>query len=81
MLFDDGVHKLATAIKWIGEIETVQGIVRKPPETEAARDWHMEAPIAAIWKYKDRECLGITGRELRRRNGHPEHVRPIRQLL
>ena len=43
----------------MAKIETVQGIVRKPPETEAARDWHMEAPIAAIWKYKDRECLGI----------------------
>ena len=59
MLFDDGVHKLATAMKWIGEIETVQGIVRRPTEGGAARDWHMEAPIAAIWKYKDRECLGV----------------------
>ncbi len=53
MLYDDGWHKYATAIWWIGEIESVQSIVSR------SDDYLDETPSAAIWKFKDKNCLGI----------------------
>ena len=53
MLYDDGWHKYATAIHWIGEIESVQSIVTR------SDDYLDETPSAAIWKFKDRNCLGV----------------------
>ena len=53
MLYDDGVHKYAVAMKWIGEIEKVQGMVTKTQGSRA------ESPSAVVWKFKDKECLGI----------------------
>lgn len=52
MLYDDGWHKYATAIWWIGEIEKVQSIVTR------TEDYIVETPSAAIWKFKNRDCLG-----------------------
>jgi predicted dehydrogenase len=53
LIFDDGVHKYALAMKWIGDIEKVQGIVGK------TKDFHLEAPSAVVWKFQARDCLGI----------------------
>jgi predicted dehydrogenase len=52
-LYDDGVHKYATAAYWIGEIGDVSAIVSR------GEDFIQEAPSAAIWRFKDRDCLGI----------------------
>ena len=53
LVYDDGVHKFATAMKWVGDIEKVQAIITK------TEDYIIEAPSAIIWKFKDRDCLGI----------------------
>jgi predicted dehydrogenase len=52
-LYDDGVHKYATAAYWIGEIGDVQAIVTRRD------DFLTEAPSVATWRFKGRECLGI----------------------
>ncbi len=53
VLFDDGVHKYATAAYWIGEIGEVSAIVTR------GKDFIMETPSVATWRFKDRDCLGI----------------------
>ena len=58
MVFDDGVHKYSTAMKLVGDIEKVFGIVVRPDDGQGGRR-DMEAPVTAIWKFKDRECLGV----------------------
>jgi predicted dehydrogenase len=52
-LYDDGVHKYATAAYWIGEIGDVSAIVSRGP------DFIQEAPSVATWRFKGRDCLGI----------------------
>ncbi len=52
-LYDDGVHKYATAVYWIGEIGDVSAIVTR------CDDFLTEAPSAAIWRFKGRDCLGV----------------------
>src|SRR5262245_29432092 len=51
-LYDDGVHKYATAMYWIGEFGEISAIVRRA-------DFLQETPSVATWRFKDRECLGI----------------------
>jgi predicted dehydrogenase len=53
VLFDDGVHKYATAAYWIGDIGAVSAIVTHTP------DFLLETPSVATWRFKDRDCLGI----------------------
>jgi predicted dehydrogenase len=53
VLYDDGVHKYATAMYWIGEIGEVSAIVTR------GDDFIMETPSAAMWRFKDRNCLGV----------------------
>lgn len=53
MLYDDGWHKYATAIWWIGEIEKVQSLITKKPG-----DYLDETPSVVSWKFKGRDCLG-----------------------
>ncbi len=53
VLFDDGVHKYATAGYWIGEIGEVSAIVTR------GADYIMETPSVATWRFKGRDCLGI----------------------
>jgi predicted dehydrogenase len=53
VLFDDGVHKYGTAAHWIGEIGEVSAIVTR------GADFIMETPSVAIWRFKDRDCLGV----------------------
>jgi len=52
-LYDDGVHKYATAALWIGEIGDVSAIVSH------GSDFTQETPSAAMWRFKGRDCLGI----------------------
>ena len=52
-LYDDGVHKYATAEYWIGEIGEVSAIVG------GGEDFLQETPSAAMWRFKGRDCLGI----------------------
>jgi predicted dehydrogenase len=53
LLYDDGVHKYAVAMKWIGDIDKIQAIVGHTP------DFITEAPSAAIWRFRDKNCLGM----------------------
>jgi predicted dehydrogenase len=53
VLYDDGVHKYATARHWIGEIGDVSAIVSQGP------DFIMETPSVVTWRFKGRDCLGI----------------------
>jgi len=53
VLYDDGVHKYATAAYWIGEIGDVSAIVTR------GTDFIMETPSAVTWRFKGRDCLGI----------------------
>jgi predicted dehydrogenase len=52
-LYDDGVHKYATAAYWIGEIGDISAIVTR------GHDLLMETPAAAMWRFKGRDCLGV----------------------
>ncbi len=52
-LYDDGVHKYATAVLWIGEIGDISAIVTR------GTDFLAETPAAAIWRFKGRDCLGV----------------------
>jgi predicted dehydrogenase len=52
-LYDDGVHKYATAMYWIGEIGEISAIVGR------TADFLQETPSVAHFRFKDRDCLGI----------------------
>src|SRR5215470_19403519 len=52
-LYDDGVHKYATAALWIGEIGDISAIVSR------GSDFTQETPSVAMWRFKGRDCLGI----------------------
>jgi predicted dehydrogenase len=53
VLYDDGVHKYATAMYWIGEIGDISAIVSRGP------DVILETPSVATWQFKNGTCLGI----------------------
>jgi predicted dehydrogenase len=52
-LYDDGVHKYATAMYWIGDIGEISAIVG------STTDFLQEAPSVAHFRFKDRDCLGV----------------------
>ena len=52
MLFDDGWHKYATAMFWIGGFEKVYGMITRTD------DFILETPSAVTWKFAGRDCLG-----------------------
>ena len=52
-MYDDGWHKYATAMWWIGDIEKLQSFVTKTD------DHIVEVPSVVTWKFKDRTCLGM----------------------
>jgi len=59
-VFGDGVHKFAAAMKWVGDIEKVFGIVLRPGESGVGgRRRRTEAPVTAMWKFKNTDCLGV----------------------
>ena len=51
MLYDDGWHKYATAISWVGNIEKVTSIVTHND------DYIDNTPSAAVMKVRDKDCL------------------------
>lgn len=53
ILYDDGWHKYATAMWWLGDIEKVQSIVTKTD------DYVLDLPSVVTWKFKHRPCLGV----------------------
>ena len=60
LVYDDGVHKYATAMKWVGDIEKVQAIITKNEDfKQRGMPYSLETPSALIWKFKDRDCLGV----------------------
>src|SRR5499426_3740064 len=52
-LYDDGVHKYATAALWIGDFGEISAIVGR------GEDFLRETPSVAHFRVKDRDCLGI----------------------
>ena len=53
MLYDDGWHKVATAIWWGGSVERVSALVTK------GEDFLDELPSVATWKYAGADRLGV----------------------
>ena len=51
MLYDDGWHKYATAISWVGGVEKVTSMVTRTD------DFLADTPSAAVMKVKDKDCL------------------------
>ena len=52
-VYDDGWHKFATAIWWIGEIDQMYSFLTKNSS-------HLdESPAVISWKFKNRNCLGV----------------------
>ena len=61
-LYDDGWHKYATAIFWVGEVEKVTSIVSERNDftnagVHVAGSPVNECPSAAIMKVKNKDCL------------------------
>ena len=50
-LYDDGWHKFATAMLWLGDVEKVYAMVG------TTKDFILEAPSAVLWKMKRESCL------------------------
>ena len=55
MLYDDGWHKNATVIWWLGDPEKVFSMVTR------SDDFLYDAPTAAIWKFRGKDCLAEFG--------------------
>ena len=53
LLYDEGVHKYATAMWWVGEPERVSAMVTRTD------DFMVEAPSVITWKFRDVDCLGV----------------------
>ncbi len=54
LLYDSGWHRYATALWWVGgDVEKVIAMVTR------TEDFMIESPSVVVWKYKDRDCLGI----------------------
>ena len=53
LIYDGGWHKFATAVWLGGDVEMVSALITK------TEDFMRESPSAVIWKYKDRDCIGI----------------------
>jgi len=53
LVFDDGWHKVSTAMWWAGDVERVSAIISKTD------NFMMEAPSAAMWKYAGKDCLAV----------------------
>ncbi len=53
LLYDEGVHKYATAMWWVGEPERVSAMVTRTD------DFMVEAPSVITWRFRDADCLGV----------------------
>ena len=52
-LYDAAWHKYATAMWWIGDVESVSGVITR------GDDPYMESPAVVTWKFKGRDCLAV----------------------
>lgn len=53
LLYDEGAHKYATAMWWVGEPESVSATVTRTD------DYMVDAPSVVVWRFKDANCLGV----------------------
>ena len=53
LLYDEGSHKYATAMWWVGEPATVSATVTRTD------DYMVDAPSVVVWRFKDANCLGV----------------------
>lgn len=53
MLYDDGWHKFATAMLWIGQVDRVFAMVGK------GDDYFSEMPAAVMWRFREKDCLAL----------------------
>jgi len=51
LLYDDGWHKFATAMWWLGEVDAVYAMV-----TRSDSYW-LEMPSAVMWRFRRKDCL------------------------
>ena len=53
LLYDEGAHKYATAMWWVGEPATVSATVTRTD------DYMVDAPSVVVWRFKDANCLAV----------------------
>ena len=53
LLYDEGAHKYATAMWWVGEPATVSATVTRTD------DYMVDAPSVVVWRFKNANCLGV----------------------
>ena len=53
LLYDEGAHKYATAMWWVGEPATVSATVTHTD------DFLVDAPSVVVWRFKDANCLSV----------------------
>ena len=53
LLYDDGWHKYATAMSWLGDVEKVYSMVTRTD------DFILEAPSAIMWRFKGGDRIGL----------------------
>ncbi len=53
LLYDEGVHKYATAMWWVGDPESISATVTR------TADFMVEAPSVITWKFRGADCLGV----------------------
>ena len=53
LLYDEGAHKYATAMWWVGEPSTISATVTRTD------DYMVDAPSVVVWRFKDANCLGV----------------------
>lgn len=52
-MYDDGWHKVSTAMWWGGSVEKVSAIITRTD------NFIQEIPSVATWKYTDKDCLAV----------------------
>ena len=53
LLYDEGSHKYATAMWWVGEPATVSATVTRTD------DYMVDAPSVVVWRFKNANCLAV----------------------
>ena len=53
LLYDEGSHKYATAMWWVGEPASVSATVTRTD------DYMVDAPSVVVWRFKNANCLGV----------------------
>ena len=53
LLYDEGSHKYATAMWWVGEPASVSATVTRTD------DYMVDAPSVVVWRFKNANCLAV----------------------